>query len=143
MAFNTESTNNNTGEIFTPALSAIESTMLFQTTALTAWHTPLQLAAMSSQQPTQVVRGSYGPPSIREWVQQHDPNPTAQEIAMERRKRQYNIYRDGQEFPENTGTSTLHPNFCCNTNDRKLAYAEGVSDIKDAVSLRILTMNQS
>lgn len=94
--------------------------------------TPLQ-PHTSSQSPTQTVRGHYGPSSIRQWVQQQDPNPTHQAIAVERCNRQYNIHRDGQEFPAHVGNNFLHLHFCHNSEDRKLVFAEGVTDIKDAV----------
>lgn len=114
-----------------------------RTSATNIQQTPL--ATMSnSQQSIQTIRGSYGPPSIREWVQEHNPNPSRQEIASERHRRQYDIHRDHQEYPAQSGNNFLHPHFCHNTNDRKLTFQEGVGDIHDAVcsysSLKALSL---
>lgn len=108
------------------------SSMSSQTPIYKVQETPLQ-PHTSSRQPTQTIRGPYGPSCIREWVVQQEPNPSRQDIAKERHKRQYNIHRDGQEFPAQAGNNFLHPHFCHNSQDRQLAFVEGVGDIKDAV----------
>jgi hypothetical protein len=78
-------------------------------------------------------RAPYGPPCIREWVQGQDPNPHHHEIAAERHGRRFDIQHDQQDYPAASNAKFLHPHFCLNADDRRLAWHEGIGDIKDAV----------
>jgi hypothetical protein len=60
------------------------------------------------------------------------------EIAATHHSRRYDVWMDGQEYPASTGNNFLHPHFCLNADDHKLAWHEGVSDINDAVSQHLL-----
>lgn len=99
-----------------------------------------QFAAMSqsnlsnlSYHSSKTERAPYGPPCIREWVQGQDPNPHHCEIAAERHGRRFDIQHDQQDYPAASDAKFLHPHFCLNADDRRLAWHEGIGDIKDAV----------
>lgn len=87
----------------------------------------------SSQLPVHASRAPYGPPSVRQWVQKQDPNPSNHAISVEHLSRQLGIHQDQQEYPALAGNNFLHPYFCHNAADRKLTFHEGSGDIRDAV----------
>ncbi|KAG2121453.1 hypothetical protein DEU56DRAFT_704994, partial [Suillus clintonianus] len=77
-------------------------------------------------------RAPYSPPAIRQWVQSQDTQPLNCDIDCQRFSRRWGIRKDrDQSFSD---TLSLHKHFCLNAEDRKLAFHEGMSDIKDAAT---------
>lgn len=89
------------------------------------------MAVRTVQKPLHTRLAAYAPPVIRQWVQSQDPQPPKADIDAERLKRRLNVHKDNRSHP--TPPTFLHPHFCLNSEDRKLAYHEGLSDIRDAV----------
>jgi hypothetical protein len=80
------------------------------------------------------MRAPYSPPAIRQWVQSQDIQPLNCDIDCQRFSRRRGIRQDNRD-QSLSGNLSLHDHFCLNTEDRELAFYEGMSDIKDAVCI--------
>lgn len=90
------------------------------------------LAVATEQKPLMTAHAPYAPPAIRAWVQSQEPQPQKLQISAERNARRCDVRLDKANYPNMR--NFLHPHFCLNAEDRRLAFHEGVGDIRDAVS---------
>ncbi len=95
-----------------------------------------------SAPPTQVVfpstrapapfRPFYGPAAILAYALAQDSSePLGTALHIERFRQRLNVHLDGNEQFDN-GRS-LHSHFCLTAEDRRLAFHEGLRDVRDAV----------
>jgi hypothetical protein len=98
---------------------------------LSTYQSPKSTSSMNMIPTSSGSRASYAPPEIRNWVQSLNPEPQRQAIDIERYRQRHGISTDGFNEPH----KPLHPHFCLKNADRHLAWHEGITDIRDAVSI--------
>ena len=75
----------------------------------------------------------YSPEALRAYGLTNDPSPTRSAIASRRFETRLDIRKDSHDQVDRP--RYLHDHFTTGYEDRELAFAEGVWDIEDAVSL--------
>ncbi|KIK33284.1 hypothetical protein CY34DRAFT_18465 [Suillus luteus UH-Slu-Lm8-n1] len=75
----------------------------------------------------------YSPTALREWVQNHSPQPPRADIDCRRFMLRRGVHNDRLDSASSSDQG-LHAQFCLSKGDRDLAWNEGISDVQDAVT---------